>query len=186
MFSISPLKKIVSFTAVILLLFNTGGYIIIYQQLIILNRYNIQSEIENDEINEELMQLSFKKSDMENGNIDFNWKHKREFRYNGEMYDVVEKTETQDSISFYCYRDIKEKKYEENFDKHYENENGNEKQIPYGKFLSKIKLGDLFSAGIFNLTQKISKHIFPPGSKHKIYFAEIDIPFPPPKVISFI
>ena len=186
MFSINPLKKIVSLAAVILLLFNAGGYIIIYQQLIILNRFNIQTKIEGDELKEELMILSFKKSDMDNGIIDFTWKHSKEFRYNGNMYDVVEKSETKDSICIYCYKDIKEKKYEENFNKHYENENGNEKQIPYGKLISKIKLGDLFAAGIFNLTQKISKHFFPPISEHKIYFAEIDIPSPPPKVIFFI
>jgi hypothetical protein len=186
MFSISPLKKIISLTAVILLLFNTGGYIIIYQQLIFLNRNDIQTKIANDEINEDLILLSFKKSDIQNGKIDFRWKHSKEFKYKSDMYDVVEKSETKDSISFFCYRDIKEKKYEESFNKHYENENGSEKQIPDAKIISKIKLGDLFATGIFNLAQKISKRIFPLSLEHNVYFNEIDIPSPPPKVISFI
>lgn len=53
----------------------------------------------------ELTKLSFSK---ENVNSQLNWEHSKEFEYKGEMYDVVETKESQDSITYWCWWDHKE------------------------------------------------------------------------------
>jgi hypothetical protein len=37
-----------------------------------------------------------------------NWKHSREFEYKGQLYDIVEKRQDGDTISYKCYKDHKE------------------------------------------------------------------------------
>ena len=37
-----------------------------------------------------------------------NWKHAREFEYNGQMYDIVDQKTEGDFIAFTCYKDHKE------------------------------------------------------------------------------
>ena len=45
------------------------------------------------------------------------WHHPGEFEFQGEMYDIVEKRHTSDSISYWCWHDEKEK----NIDRKLEN-----------------------------------------------------------------
>ncbi|MEZ4911607.1 MAG: hypothetical protein R2774_12190 [Saprospiraceae bacterium] len=52
-----------------------------------------------------LTQLTFTLSD---ANTKLRWEHKGEFEYQGIMYDVVEKSQNGDSISFLCWIDLKE------------------------------------------------------------------------------
>ncbi|MFD1551731.1 hypothetical protein [Putridiphycobacter roseus] len=54
---------------------------------------------------DELTLLKFSKSEVASA---LKWKHSKEFKFKGEMYDVVSKTETVDSIFFYCWWDKKE------------------------------------------------------------------------------
>ena len=54
---------------------------------------------------EELVFLSFSKNDVEKM---LEWEHSKEFKFRGEMYDVVTTEETNDSISFWCWWDNEE------------------------------------------------------------------------------
>ena len=56
---------------------------------------------------EETIILTFSISDTETV---LEWEHSREFRYNGNMYDVVHTAYHGDSISYQCYLDYKESK----------------------------------------------------------------------------
>ena len=50
---------------------------------------------------EEMIELLiFNKEDIENNKIDFRWIHSREFKYNGDMYDIVTKEETVRLLAF--------------------------------------------------------------------------------------
>ncbi|MDZ7626016.1 MAG: hypothetical protein U5J96_16410 [Ignavibacteriaceae bacterium] len=50
---------------------------------------------------EEMIELLiFNKEDIENNKIDFRWIHSREFKYNGDMYDIVTKEETDKQLIF--------------------------------------------------------------------------------------
>ena len=53
----------------------------------------------------ELVLLRFSKREIKEK---LDWEHSKEFKYEGEMYDVVEKTETSDSVSYWCWWDYEE------------------------------------------------------------------------------
>lgn len=53
----------------------------------------------------ELVLLSFTKEEAE----ELNWKHSKEFEYNGSMYDIVE-ADTSNNIDYWCWWDYKETK----------------------------------------------------------------------------
>lgn len=45
---------------------------------------------------------------LEEAEEDLRWEHSKEFEYKGEMYDVVEKQETADSVTYWCWWDHEE------------------------------------------------------------------------------
>jgi len=53
----------------------------------------------------EIILLKFTETETESR---LNWKHSREFEYNGQMYDIVGKKEEGGLIYYYCYKDHKE------------------------------------------------------------------------------
>lgn len=53
----------------------------------------------------ELVFFKFSKSETETV---LNWKHSKEFSYQGEMYDIVEKKNEGDSIAYWCWWDHQE------------------------------------------------------------------------------
>ena len=55
----------------------------------------------------ELVLLKFSKHEVEEM---LDWEHSKEFEFKNEMYDVVEKEETTDSISYWCWWDNEETK----------------------------------------------------------------------------
>ena len=80
---------------------------------------------------EEMIELLiFNKEDIEKGRIDFRWVHSREFKYNGDMYDIVNKEETDYQLIVYVINDTKEKKLEEEFEKKVQKNSSEDKQRP--------------------------------------------------------
>ena len=53
----------------------------------------------------DLIVLKFTKEESE---TKLNWKHSREFEYNGRMYDIIEESRDGDIFVFTCYEDHKE------------------------------------------------------------------------------
>lgn len=80
---------------------------------------------------EEMIELLiFNNEDIEKGRIDFRWIHSREFKYNGDMYDVVKKEETEKQLIVYVINDTKEKNLEEEFEKKVNKNSSEDKQRP--------------------------------------------------------
>lgn len=80
---------------------------------------------------EEMIELLiFNKEDIENGRIDFRWIHSREFKYNGDMYDIVTKEETDKQLIVHVINDTKEKKLEEEFEKRVHKNSTESKHLP--------------------------------------------------------
>ena len=80
---------------------------------------------------EEMIELLiFNKDDIENNKIDFRWIHSREFKYNGNMYDIVTKEETDKQLIVYVINDTEEKKLEEEFEKRVHKNSIDDKHIP--------------------------------------------------------
>jgi hypothetical protein len=64
------------------------------------------SELLNSGSNaKDLVTLKFTREEALNS---LNWKHHREFEFNGEMYDVADKGTNGDTLWFRCYKDHKE------------------------------------------------------------------------------
>jgi hypothetical protein len=78
-----------------------GAYTWLHQQ-----RKGIRKEAKHRIIagidRKELTYLTFSTEEAE---VLLNWKHDKEFEYNGEMYDIVHRNEGKDSVSYWCWWD---------------------------------------------------------------------------------
>ncbi len=78
-------------------------------------------------------QLSFHKEDIQHNNIDFQWEKKgKEFKFNGEMYDVISYATSKDSVHFFTIKDKVENKLIEHYAsllKHQTNKKSNSTSI---------------------------------------------------------
>jgi len=80
---------------------------------------------------EEMIELLiFNKEDILEGKNDFRWIHSREFKYKGDMYDIVKKEEDDKQLIVYCINDTKEKKLEVEFDRAVHKNSSDDKQRP--------------------------------------------------------
>lgn len=70
-------------------------------------KYNAHLYLEDGLTEEETIVLTFAIVDSE---TILEWEHSREFKYKGNMYDVIETEFHDDSISYHCYLDHKESK----------------------------------------------------------------------------
>lgn len=111
------MKKISTILLLTLFVYNTVGFLAIHPFLSMYYKYlgmmraDMPSEAEMIEL------LVFNKEDIEKGSLDFKWIHSHEFTYNGDMYDIVQKKETDKQLIVYVINDTKEKKLEEDFEK---------------------------------------------------------------------
>ena len=75
-----------------------------------LKQWQVREQIEHEIMlgidKGELLQLTFSKTDA----ADLEWEHDREFMFEGQSYDVVEKEETTDSITYHVWWDKVETK----------------------------------------------------------------------------
>jgi len=100
-----------------LVIYNSFGYLLLYFPASVLIKHLVHKSIKEKKIGpEDLSVLTFSISDLENNKYDFIWKkpHK-EFRFNGKMYDIEDKTVSGDSIYYTVYYDHKENILEELF-----------------------------------------------------------------------
>lgn len=61
----------------------------------------------------ELVLLKFSKSEIASK---LKWKHSKEFEFNSQMYDIVDKVISKDSIQYWCWWDYKETKLNKQLD----------------------------------------------------------------------
>ena len=131
---------------------------------------------------EEMIELLiFNKDDIEKEKIDFRWMHSKEFKYNGDMYDIVTKEETDKQLIFYVINDTKEKKLEEEFEKRVHKNFTDNKNLPtIIKYSSSIS-EPVQSNQVSSILKCQSSFDCRLNNQYKsIYF---DIPSPPPRII---
>ena len=81
-----------------------GAYLWMVAQVYI-QKSTIQEKIRSESKFDNNVLLSFSKKDAE---TKLEWEHSREFKYRGEMYDVIRSETIGDSIKYLCYHDKKE------------------------------------------------------------------------------
>lgn len=137
-------------------------------------RADIPSEEEMIEL------LIFNKEDIEKGRIDFRWIHSREFKYNGDMYDIVNKEETDDQLIVYVINDTKEKKLEEEFEKKVHKNSSEDKQRPTtNNFVSLSEPVQTEQPGITPVDELLFSYWCPDSYKS----LHLDILSPPPRIV---
>ncbi|QQS35359.1 MAG: hypothetical protein IPM56_14060 [Ignavibacteriales bacterium] len=176
-------KKIIAVFASLMLLYNTGGYIVVYQQLIADTKQENHLAISEKKVKEKIILLSFRITDIENKTIDFIWKHSKEFKFNGDMYDIVERIDTKDSVHFYCFLDKKENKLNAAFNDQYENDLEEKKRKTSGRSLAAQQVTDLFLALIILSTPDCAGQKYLSLLEKGYLNNEPDIPSPPPKIL---
>lgn len=111
------MKRIATILLLTLFVYNTIGFLAIHPFLSMYYKYLglMRADIPSKE--EMVEQLIFNKEDIYNKQIDFRWIHSHEFKYNGDLYDIVQKKETDKQLIVYVINDTNEKKLEEDFEK---------------------------------------------------------------------
>ncbi|MCX6149716.1 MAG: hypothetical protein NTX22_04230 [Ignavibacteriales bacterium] len=179
-------KKIFTYSIVcfifLTLLFNSIGYILIYQQQLYTFKHQAFSKIQNFLPLEKMSIIGLSKNDIVSGKISFRRMEEREFKLNGKMYDVVKEVSKKDSIYFFCIKDEKEDELHQAFVKYF-NENSNQtgnkstsKNIYHNIITEALVIQDKIQ---INDSGKIKYCVFGSGrflSNHS------ETPSPPPKV----
>lgn len=154
-----------------------GSYIILQFQKQIIKKEIKQKIIKGIDKNE-LVILRFKKDETF---YKLKWEDSKEFEYEGEMYDIVECTEANDTITYWCWLDHAETKLNKQFDALI---NKNTEQNPLNQ--ENIKrvtrfLNALYSQKIFEFKCYYEKQIFTKLIETSFYKSlSIPPPIPPP------
>ena len=139
-------------------------------------------ELANKPSKEEMIELLiFNKNDIQEGKIDFRWIHSREFKYNGDMFDIVKMEEKDDQLIIFCINDTKEKKLEEEFEKKVHKNSLENKQLPANKNIINVLLSEpIQSEQIRNaLVYELSFNNWSADFYQSLF---LEIPSPPPRL----
>jgi hypothetical protein len=98
------LKKLASILFLALVLVQSSGYIAFFKMQEFYLKNQIKSKIKQGIPESELIKFTIN-TEIEN---DIEWIHSKEFRYKGEMYDVIRKSEDSGSTIYYVIHDPKE------------------------------------------------------------------------------
>jgi hypothetical protein len=174
-------RRIVSILILSLFVYNTIGFLAVHPFLSMYYKYMgmLRADMPSEEEMIEL--LIFNKDDIEKEKIDFTWIHSREFKYNGDMYDIVTKEETEKQLIVYVINDTKEKKLEEDFEKRVHKNSTENKHLP-----SIIKYSLSISEPVqSNQVSFILEYQSPFDYRQYNSYSSLylDIPSPPPRLV---
>jgi hypothetical protein len=174
------LKKNICIVILSLFIYNSFGFLAVHPLLSMYYK-NLGLQKTEKTSEEELIEfMIFNKKDITENKIDFKWIHSREFKYNGEMYDVVKKEENDKQFFLYCINDKKEEKLEEEFAKKVQDNSANSKHRQVSNHLNislsepvqtnSISVEPVYKFNFYNILTDCYKSI------------NLDIPSPPPRL----
>ena len=180
------LNKVVYALLAVLIIYSSFGYLLLYFPVRTLIKQSVFKSIEKKEIaNEDLIILAFNIDDLKNQKYDLIWeKPDKEFRFNGQMYDIEDTRTASDTIYYTCYHDEKENLLEDLFSLHISNhkkdgtQNSTQRIILIGLYSEVIEYSSLkfYDKNVINipLLKKEASNLNPTE----------DIPTPPPRLIA--
>ena len=176
------LRKIISILILSVFIYNAIGFLAVHQVLSAYYKHLGMKQVKKPTAEELIELLIFNKNDILLSRIDFRWVHSREFKYNGDMYDIVEKKETDDQLIVYCINDTKEKKLEEEFEKRVRKNSSGDKNRPTINNLNFNFISEPAQAEETNLASTFRINLFCLDTNlYKSYLA--DTPSPPPRLV---
>ena len=174
------MKRIATILLLTLFVYNTIGFLAIHPFMSMYYKYLGMMRADMPSEEEMIELLIFNKEDIEKGRLDFKWIHSREFKYNGDMYDIVSKEETEEQLIVHVINDTKEKKLEEEFEKRIHKNSTENKHIP-----SIIKYSSSISEPVQSEQIEIRlalKSVFSYWRTDSYKSLHTDIPSPPPRL----
>lgn len=185
MFSNKTLFNSIKIFLVVLFVYNSFGYLLLYFPVQNIIKHVVQKAIHEKKINpDDLSILTFSIKDLEKNKYDFIWKKPgKEFRFNGKMYDIEDKVISGDTISYTVYYDHKENILEELFSlQHQDN-----KKDKATNASQRVLLVGFYYEEVNNINSKIERYTSTniPLKKNEADFLNhiSDIPTPPPRKI---
>lgn len=172
-------KRFLASLLILLLVFNSAGYIVVYRQL---HKYFKQvgfKETKKHFSKEELTPIV-----LEEASSHFVWVKPHEIRYHGSMFDIVFRENQGDSVILYCISDERENILEQAFFTLLENDLPSVPLHPLSKLL-KEKLSEFylpFNPIAFDSTVI---NVFPPIPEQSYSSQPLAQVFQPPDVLPF-
>lgn len=109
------MKSTVSFFLLIIFLFNTIGYFVVFKISQNQIRKEVKREIKMRLNDSDLHSIVFNKNELKK----INWvKTDKEFVFGNELYDIVRTTDTGTTITYYCINDKQEEQLFTNLEEH--------------------------------------------------------------------
>lgn len=179
------LNRIVYLLLAVLIMYSSFGYLLLYFPLRTVIKHSVFKSIEKKEIaDDDLVILAFNIDDLKFQKYDLIWKKAgKEFRFNGQMYDIENTRLGSDTIYYTCYNDEKENLIEDLFALHFNNhkkdgaQNSAQRVLLIGLYSEQNENSDLklYNKNVINipLQKKEASNLNPPE----------DIPTPPPRLI---
>ncbi len=100
---------------IFIFLYNITGYFAVFKILQFQIRREVEHEIKDNSSDKKLVTISIQNTDI----ASVIWLKKgKEFKYKGELYDIVKQKTTQEKTFFYCFQDKKEKELFAELDEH--------------------------------------------------------------------
>ena len=185
MFTNKTLFNTIKIFLVVLFVYNSFGYLLLYFPVQTIIKHVVQKSIHEKKIKpEDLSILTFSIKDLEENKYDFIWKKPgKEFRFNGKMYDIEDKMVNGDTIIYTVYYDQKENILEHLFSlQHQDN-----KKDKTSNSAQRVLLVGFYYEEINNIKSKIERNTLTniPLKKNEANFVNYisDIPTPPPRKI---
>jgi hypothetical protein len=176
------MRRLFALIFLFLYVYNIAGYLAVFSAMQFRIRSEVKKALKASVPESELTSFAFPTSSIE---YSVQWIEDHEFRYNGNLYDIVRSHTCGDTTYFACINDAQEEQLFDHLDNHVQRHMGDSGQS--GKFDS---FKDVFKDSIAN-------HRFPVGTLSftglivelavSEYFpVEPDVPFLPPRLLSTI
>jgi hypothetical protein len=175
------MKRITSILILSLFIYNSIGFLAIHPFISMYYKYVGIQRADMPSKEEMIELLIFNIEDIENNKIDFRWIHLREFKYNGDMYDMVTKKETAEQLIVYCINDTKEKKLEEEFEKRVHKNSSEDKQRPTTNNYNFVSISEPVQSEQIEIILAYNS-VFSYWRTDSYKSLHTDIPSPPPRL----
>lgn len=160
--------------------YNFAGYIALFSFLQHRIRTEVKAKIKSSVPADELVLLAFSAEALKDESSSLQWLDDREFRYNGNMYDIVRSYTRADTTFFLCLNDIQEEKLFAHLDAHVQRQMANSGQQ---EKLDAFK--DVFShslaARVAPLSEQDACGVVPNLLAEDYVYIYSDTPFHPPR-----
>lgn len=175
------MKRLISILLVMMLIFNSAGYVLVFYQLKKYFKKEAFSKLEKYINPADLTTIVVSKYQYENEDENFYFVEPHEIKYFGKMYDIARTEFTADSIRIYALNDENEDNLHELFAQFF-SRTLNDKYSHFASVISHIIL-DSGLPVVFDDIARFKEHSYFNITLIHILKLYFDVPTPPPKLL---